>query len=68
MRPPITHSAIISVGLGTFCAIPAGERKIPEPIVMPMTSATELQRPRVRGSLPAPCASLMRGKTSTGHG
>ena len=30
--------------------MPAGERKMPEPIVMPMTSATELQRPSVRGS------------------
>ena len=36
-------------GSGTFCAMPAGDRKMPEPIVMPMTSATELQRPSVRG-------------------
>src|SRR5262245_6279861 len=29
--------------------MPAGDRKMPEPIVIPTTSAMELQRPRVRG-------------------
>src|SRR5690349_24470146 len=33
--------------------MPAGERKIPDPIVIPTTSATELQRPSVRGSFSA---------------
>ena len=32
--------------------MPAGDRKMPEPMVMPMTSATELHRPRVRGRRP----------------
>ncbi len=31
--------------------MPAGDRKMPEPIVIPMTNATELQSPNVRGSL-----------------
>ena len=52
--PPATHRAIISPGFGTFCAIPAGERKMPDPIVMPTTSATELHNPSVRGSLSSP--------------
>ena len=30
--------------------MPAGERKMPEPIVVPMTTATALQRPSRRGS------------------
>ena len=46
------YSAIISSGLGTFCAIPAGDRNMPEPIVMPITSATELQSPSRRGKPP----------------
>ncbi len=50
IRPPTTHNASMSVGSGTFCAMPAGDRKIPEPMVIPTTSATELQRPSVRGS------------------
>ena len=44
-------AASIASGLGTFWAMPAGERKMPEPIVMPTTSATELQKPSVRGRL-----------------
>jgi hypothetical protein len=48
--PPRIQSPIISIGLGTFCAMPAGARKMPEPIVMPTTRATELQSPRVLGS------------------
>src|SRR5438094_7066549 len=52
MMPPTTQSAIISSGLGTFWAIPAGDRKMPEPIVMPITSATELQSPSRRGKPP----------------
>jgi hypothetical protein len=30
--------------------MPAGDRKIPEPIVVPTRTAIALQRPRVRGS------------------
>src|SRR5262245_13027411 len=51
MAPPMIQSSSISRGSGTFWAIPAGERKMPEPIVIPTTSATELHSPRVRGSL-----------------
>ena len=40
-----------SIGSPTFCAMPAGERKIPDPMVMPMTSAVALPSPSVRGSL-----------------
>ncbi len=42
--------------------MPAGERKIPEPIVEPMTTATALQRPRVRrSSCGAPGAESVSG-------
>src|SRR5262245_3053514 len=57
MIPPTTHRATTSPGCGTFWAIPAGDRKMPDPIVIPTTSATELQRPSVRGNL-----SVMRAK------
>src|ERR1041384_2107346 len=46
--PPRTQTASISVGSGTRAAIWAGVRKMPEPIVMPMTKPTELQKPRRR--------------------
>jgi hypothetical protein len=35
---------------GSLFAMPAGDRKIPEPIVEPTRTATALQRPRRRGS------------------
>ena len=42
--------------------MPAGDRKIPEPIVEPMTTATALQRPRVRrSSCGAPGAEIVSG-------
>src|SRR5499427_6439070 len=41
--------------------MPAGERKIPEPIVIPITSATELQSPRVRGSRDGGALALISG-------
>lgn len=37
-------------GPGNRLAMLAGERKIPEPIVVPMTTATALQSPSRRGS------------------
>src|SRR5207237_10829947 len=37
-------------GPGSLAAIPAGERKIPEPMVEPTRTATELQRPSRRGN------------------
>src|SRR5207237_829171 len=51
-RPPPIQSPIITTGLGACRAMPAGDRKMPDPMVMPTTSATELHSPRVRGSLP----------------
>src|SRR5580704_6133061 len=40
----------MSNGLGTRRAIPAGDRKMPDPIVIPTTIATELQMPSLRGN------------------
>jgi hypothetical protein len=51
--------------------MPAGERKIPEPIVMPITRATELQRPSVRGRRSgdvAPVTIARNGTTDMAHG
>src|ERR1700730_18063225 len=52
MRPPPTHTASITRGSGRSRETPAGARKMPDPIVMPTTSPTELQRPRVLGRRP----------------
>ena len=46
--PPAAHTASIGRGPGSLSAMPAGERKIPEPIVEPMTTATALQKPMRR--------------------
>src|SRR5664280_2793163 len=48
--PPAAHTHSMGSGPGSFAAMSAGERKIPEPIVEPMTTATALQSPRVRCS------------------
>src|SRR6185503_13518510 len=48
--PPTTQTASIAPGPGKRFAMPAGERKIPDPIVIPMTMVTALQRPRRLGS------------------
>src|SRR5215831_10681852 len=50
--PPAIHTLKSGNGPGSRFAMPAGVRKIPEPIVMPMTTATALQRPSCRGSVP----------------
>jgi hypothetical protein len=69
MSPPTTQSSSMSVGSGTFCAMPAGDRKMPEPIVMPITSATELQRPNVRGNRSGDVALVTIARNgSTCHG
>jgi hypothetical protein len=49
--PPAAHKPSTTSGSGTLAATPAGDRKIPEPIVMPMTIAAALQIPSVRGSV-----------------
>src|SRR6476469_8580260 len=48
--PPATHTDISGSGPGSLAAMPAGERKIPEPIVDPTSTATALQRPSCRVS------------------
>jgi hypothetical protein len=48
--PPATHTAIIGSGPGSLSAIPAGDRKIPDPIVDPITTAVALHTPSLRWS------------------
>ena len=43
--PPATHTASIGSGPGSLSAMPAGLRKIPDPIVVPITTAMALHRP-----------------------
>ncbi|OFW13193.1 MAG: hypothetical protein A3F69_00245 [Acidobacteria bacterium RIFCSPLOWO2_12_FULL_66_10] len=65
IAPPTTHRPSITSGSGACRAIPAGDRKMPEPIVMPTTSATELQGPRVLGRRSG-VARILVGKPSIG--
>ena len=51
ITPPSTQTPIIHTGSGTRVAMPAGVRKMPPPIVMPMTRPIELQRPSLRTSV-----------------
>ena len=51
MRPPRIHTPIMKTGSGTRAAMPAGERKMPPPMVMPMTRPMELQSPSRRSSV-----------------
>ena len=48
--PPAIQTAMSGSGPGSLSAMPAGDRKIPEPIVEPMSTATALQRPSWRWS------------------
>src|SRR3954471_22544777 len=48
--PPTTQTVSRGSGPGKRVAILAGDRKMPEPIVVPMTTATALHKPRRRGS------------------
>ena len=48
--PPTTHTESRGSGPGSRSVMLAGERKIPEPIVVPMTTATALHSPNRRGS------------------
>jgi hypothetical protein len=41
----MSQTPSMSVGSGTRAAIDAGVRKIPEPMVMPTTSPSALQKP-----------------------
>src|ERR1043166_5639874 len=47
--PPAIQMEKTGSGPGRRFATLAGVRKIPDPIVVPMTTATALQRPRERG-------------------
>ena len=51
ITPPSTHTPSISTGSGTRVAMPAGVRKMPPPMVMPMTRPIELQSPSLRTSV-----------------
>ena len=48
--PPAIQTPNSGSGPGSRRAIPAGVRKMPEPIVMPMTTAIALHSPSRRGS------------------
>ena len=48
--PPAIQTVNTAAGPGRRFVTPAGVRKIPEPMVMPMTTAMQLQRPSFRGS------------------
>src|SRR5579862_3130503 len=48
--PPTTQTAMNAVGDGNRFAIDAGERKMPEPIVVPTTTTRASKRPIRRGS------------------
>jgi hypothetical protein len=52
--PPAIHAESIGSGPGSLSAMPAGERKMPEPMVEPMTTAIALHRPMLRWS---PCGA-----------
>ena len=51
--PPTTHAISIGSGPGNLSAIPAGERKMPEPMVDPITTAIALHSPMLRWSVPS---------------
>ncbi len=51
ITPPSTQTPSIHIGSGTRVAMPAGVRKMPPPIVMPMTRPIELKRPSLRTSV-----------------
>ena len=51
ISPPSTQTPIINTGSGTRVAMPAGVRKMPPPMVMPITRPIELKRPSLRTSV-----------------
>src|SRR6476469_8074234 len=51
--PPVTQMARSGSGPGSLSAMPAGERKIPEPMVEPTRTAMALHIPSRRGSADA---------------
>jgi hypothetical protein len=80
MTPPSTQTPSMKTGSGTRVAMPAGVRKMPPPIVMPITRPIELRRPSRRtrvaamvvgvyvsakGSDRAPATRTLRGGVET---
>src|SRR5215207_6848899 len=59
--PPTTHTASMAPGPGNLFAMPAGDRKIPDPMVIPTTIETALHSPRRLGS-PLDGSSLPAGE------
>ena len=49
--PPITQTESIGMGPGSLSAMPAGERKMPEPMVEPITTAMAVHSPMRRWSV-----------------
>src|SRR5438046_940710 len=47
--PPVTHMAMSAPTLPTRAATSCGTRKMPEPMIVPMTMAVEPSRPTARG-------------------
>lgn len=47
-QPPVTQTRMSGSGPGSFCAIPAGDRKMPDPIVDPTSTAMVLSSPSWR--------------------
>ena len=58
--PPATQDMSIGTGPGSLSAMPAGDRKIPEPTVEPMTTAMALQRPMRRSRPEVGVADMRR--------
>ena len=50
ITPPSTHTPSMNSGSGTRSAMLAGVRKMPPPMVMPMTRPIELHNPSERTS------------------
>src|SRR5689334_7752708 len=69
-KPPTTQTDSIAPGPGSRFAIPAGDRKIPDPIVMPTTTVIAPNRPRRRGrlSFPVEVAGIRLWYTGTHRG
>src|SRR6476469_5980887 len=61
MSPPASHTASISIGSGTRDATTPGDRKMPEPIVMPTTSPIVCQKPSRLANVGWPVACVEAG-------
>ncbi len=66
IKPPSTHTPIINIGSGTRVAMPAGVRKMPPPIVMPITRPIELHKPSLRTRVAAMSACIVTPRMGRG--